>query len=150
MKIRHLLSFSLLLLSPFAFSSPDLTKVLEHKLDQISPYINKDTGTAWQKTVEVSEFIAKHPEYDDGEYAESMSDIVVSLLAKPWKYASPYLIGDKATPTFQNFVLAHVNELSVAKDLLQDRHNVETNCDLKKYPYCVKLIHKINSSILSN
>ncbi len=152
MKLHHLLACSLLLFSPLAAASVDLGKDLDSKLNQISSYLNKDKNLdlAWQKTVEVSNFIAKHPDYDDGEYAESMSDIIVTLLSKPWKYASPYLIGDKATPVFQNFVLVHVNELSVAKDLLQDRNNVEQNCDLKKYPYCVKLVHKINSSILSN
>lgn len=148
MKLHHLLACSLLLFSPLSFASPELTKEIETKLNQISP--DKDPALAWQKTLEVSNFIAKHPEYDDGEYAESMSYIVVTLLEKPWKYASPYLVGDKATPAFQNFVLAHVNELSVAKDLLEDRKNIEKNCDLKKYPYCVTLIHKINSSILSN
>lgn len=154
MKIRQALTLSLLLLSPIVSSGPDLSKELEHKLNQITPYLtqdkDKDTDLAWQKTVVVADFIAKHPEYDDGEYAESMSDLVVNLLAKPWKYASPYLVGNKATQVMQNFVLTHVNELSVAKDLLQDRNNVEKNCDLKQYPYCVKLIHKINSSILSN
>lgn len=152
MKLHCVLMTALMLLSPLAFANAALTKEIQAKLNRLTPYIdnNKDTDQAWQMTVEISHFIAKHPEYDDGTYAASMNDAVVKLLAKPWQYASPYLIGDKSSPEFQAFILTHVNDSSVAKDLLQDRKNVEKNCDVNKYPYCMQLIHKINSSILSN
>jgi hypothetical protein len=122
----------------------NLSKVLENKLDQAVNYLKdtKDTPKVWELTVEISNIIKEHPEYDDGEIAEGIADIVSNLLTKPWKYASPYLIGNKSTASFRHFIVNHIDEFSPT-DSKMIKKNISENCNQTRYPICKKIIAKI-------
>lgn len=136
-------------LSHFASAETSMLKLLEAKMDQAAIDLNRSSNTpkAWELTVEIANIIKEHPDYDDGEFAEGMIDIVSRLLTKPWKYASPYITGDKSTPLFRKFILEHINELSDPKDLKAIKRNVSNNCEQTKYPICKQLLEKIQKSM---
>ena len=144
-----LLGYILILICYPSYAQTDIGKLLDSKMDKAAIYLNKGQNTpkAWELAVEISTIIKAHPEYDDGEYAEGMIDLVTHLLTKPWKYTRPYLTGEKTTPAFQDFVINHVNELSDPNELKVIKKNVTKNCNLTKYPVCQKLITRINESL---
>ncbi|WP_058533150.1 hypothetical protein [Legionella saoudiensis] len=134
--------------SQFASAETSELKILEAKMDQATIYLNKEnTPMAWELTVEIANIIKKHPEYDDGEFAEGMIDIVSRLLTKPWSYASPYMTGDVSSALFRQFILNHINELSDPKDLQAIKTNVSQNCNQVKYPICKQLLIKVQESM---
>lgn len=123
-------------------------QLLEAKMDQATIYLNREnTPKAWELTVEIANIIKEHPEYDDGEFAEGMIDIVSRLLTKSWNYASPYMTGDKGSTLFRQFILNHINELSDPKDLKAIKSNVSKNCHQDKYAICKQLIAKVQKSM---
>lgn len=130
-----------------SFSENDIGKSINANLDQTAMYLqtDKDTSKAWESLIIVSQIIKQHPDYDDGEYAEGIIDMVTSILTKPWQDISPYLTGKKGTPFFHDFLINHVNELSTSSDLNKIKSNILKHCDLKKFPTCRKLIQKINA-----
>ncbi|WP_058509970.1 hypothetical protein [Legionella steelei] len=140
---------NLMCLSPFLSAQTSELKLLETKMDQAEIYLNntQNTPKAWALAVEISNIIKKHPEYDDGEFAEGMIDVVSRLLTKPWNYAGPYITGNKSTGALQQFILDHINELTDPKDLKTMKNNVSKNCDQAKYPICKKLLTKIQKSM---
>ena len=128
----------------------DIGKLLSAKMDQAEHALDKqETRKAWEKTLEIAAMIKQYPDYDDGEYAEGINDIVTRLLMKPWNDASPYLIGTKSTPAFRDFVVDHINELSSPHDLKIIKKNINQHCDPTKYAICEQLIIHINKSIHS-
>jgi hypothetical protein len=139
----------LMAICPLSFAQTDIGKLLDMKMDKAAGYLNKaqDTPKAWEIAVEISTIINHHPDYDDGEYAEGMNDLVTHLLMKPWKYAKPYLIGKKSTLLFQHFIIDHINELSTPHDLKIIKRNISSHCDQSTYPVCQKLIAQIDKSM---
>lgn len=136
----------------FVYAQSDVGKMLDAKIDKAENYLQniKTLPNAWSLTMEIADFIKQHPEYDDGEYAEGMNDLVTRLLMKPWKYASPYLTGKESTSLFRQFIIDHINELSSIQDLKIIKKNVIKNCNSTQFIFCKKLIEKINQSMQPN
>lgn len=130
-----------------AFAESNIGKTLNAKMNQAVTALQKDKNIpkAWKLIIEVSSIIKKHPEYDDGEYAEGINNVVTEILMKPWKSISPYLTGKKGTPYFHHFLVEHLNELSSVTDLRVIKENIAKNCDLAKYSTCKKIITKIDN-----
>ncbi len=141
------LIFPFFFVSFFAHADDSIGNELNNKMDAAVTYLNdkQNIPKAWELTVEVSDIIKKNPQYDDGEYAESMISLVAGLLETPWKDASPYLIGAKATPEFREFLLGHINDLTPGADLKKMKQNISKNCSVAKYKFCKQLLAKINS-----
>jgi len=133
--------------SVFAYADDNIGNQLNNKMDAAVTYLHnkQNIPKAWELMVEVSDIIKKNPQYDDGEYAESMISLIAELLEMPWKDASPYLVGAKSTSGFQAFVLNHINDLTPGANLKKMKHNITKNCSVNKYKFCKKLIKKINS-----
>ncbi|MHB1946966.1 MAG: hypothetical protein ACYCQI_02485 [Gammaproteobacteria bacterium] len=133
--------------SPWILAEDAIGKSLNVKMDQAVANLKKDKNIpkAWNLIIEVSNIIKKHPEYDDGEYAEGINNVVTEILTKPWKSISPYLTGKKGSPYFRDFLIDHINELSSLSDLRVIKENIAKNCDFAKYSTCKKIITKVNS-----
>lgn len=118
-------------------------------MDQAELYLNNTSNTpkAWALAVDIANIVKQNPEYDDGEFAEGMIDVVGKLLTKPWNYARPYLTGSKGSASFRQFILNHINELSDPEDLKVIKKNVSRNCEPTKYPICQQLLTKIENSM---
>ncbi|KTC79941.1 hypothetical protein [Legionella cherrii] len=147
--ILFILGYVLMCCSQLLNAQTNTGKLLEAKMDEAEIYLNKTQNTpkAWKLAVEISKLIKEHPEYDDGEFAEGMIDVVSKLLTKPWNYASPYLTGNKSTAAFRQFVIDHINELTDPEDLKAIKKNILKNCDQTKHLICQQIIAKIQSSM---
>lgn len=131
-----------------SLAQTDTGKLLDTKLDKAAIYLKstQNMPKVWELISEIATIVKAHPEYDDGEYAEGMNEIVTELLMKPWKYNSAYLIGNKHTSLIQNFVIDHINELSTPDDLKVIKNNLAKNCDQTTYSFCKKLMKKVENS----
>lgn len=148
MKKIILILFSCLALfqTQIVFAEDTTGKLINAKLDQAENDLNADSNitNAWKPLIEVSEIINQHPEYDDGEYAEGINDVVTRILTKPWKYIRPYLTEEKGTALFRDFLVNHINDLSSQSDLHNIKKNISKNCNITKYQACKKLLDNIN------
>lgn len=110
-KILSLVPFVFLLLWQFAYAQEDVGHQIEAKLDKAATSLmeNKDIPQSWQLMVEVSQMLKVHPEYNDGEVAEGIADVLTTLLMKPWKYANPYFTGKKARKSIILFLITSMN-----------------------------------------
>lgn len=147
-KILSLLPFIFMLLFQPVYAKEDVGRQIETKLDKAATNLmeNKDIPQSWQLMVEVSQMLKVHPEYNDGEIAEGIADVLTTLLMKPWKYANPYFTG-KNSIEFNNFVLDHINEIYTVENLKTVKKNITKGCNQEKFTICKELIKKINETI---
>lgn len=147
-KIIFLLPLTFMLLCQLAYAKDDVGRQIEAKLDKAATNLmeNKNTSQSWQLMVDVSQMLKVHPEYNDGEIAEGIADVLTTLLMKPWKYANPYFTG-KNSMEFNHFVLDHINDLYTVEDLKTIKKNITNGCNQEKFTICKQLITKINDVI---
>ncbi|CDZ77325.1 hypothetical protein BN59_01608 [Legionella massiliensis] len=147
-KILSLLPLIFMLLCQLAYAKDDVGRQIEAKLDKAATNLmeNKDIPQSWQLMVEVSQMLKVHPEYNDGEIAEGIADVLTTLLTKPWKYANPYFTG-KNSMEFNHFVLDHINEIYTVEDLKTVKKNIMNGCNQEQFTICKQLITKINDAI---
>ena len=147
-KILSLLPLIFMLLWQLACAKDDVGRQIEAKLDKAATNLmeNKDIPQSWQLIVEVSQMLKVHPEYNDGEVAEGIADVLTTLLMKPWKYANPYLTR-KNSMEFDHFVLDHINEIYTVQALKTAKKNITNGCNQEKFTICKQLITKINDEI---
>jgi hypothetical protein len=88
------------------------------------------------------------PQYcDDGAYGEGYSDFVVQSLAKYWDRFDELVSVTKKHPSFQGFILKHIDATTDLGDLETLSKNVLEHCPISNVPFCTEIDKKARSAI---
>ena len=84
---------------------------------------------------------------DDGAYGEGYSDFVVQSLAKYWNRFDELLSFTKKDPSFQSFILKHIDATTDLDDLKTLSKNVREKCPVTEIPFCKEINKKARAAI---
>jgi hypothetical protein len=88
------------------------------------------------------------PNYcDDGAYGEGYSDFVVQSLAKYWDRFDELLSFTKKDPSFQSFILKHIDATTDLDDLKTAAKNVHDKCPTSAVSFCKEIEKKARAAI---
>ena len=119
----------------FAADCPDYELFSE----EINP-----TKNAWGHLYEIYKRSA--PGCDDGAYAEGFSDFVVQSLAKHWNRFDELVSLIQKDPSFQIFVLKHIDATTDLNDLNTISKNVHERCPKTAIQLCKEIDEKANAA----
>jgi len=105
-----------------------------------------DHLNTWKKVARARKQFAN---CDDGGVAEGFSDAIARLLARHWAQIPALVSLIHTQPTFESFVLAHLNESDDFDDLKTIRTLATHQCPPTAMNLCAKLVHRIDSLDLS-
>ena len=84
-------------------------------------------------------FYKNYPGCDDGAYGEGYADFVVLSLAKHWGRLNELVSLVKHDPSFQDFVLKHIDETADSDDLRLLLKNVRQQCPSTGSQLCTEI-----------
>lgn len=84
---------------------------------------------------------------DDGAYAEGYSDYVVQFLAKHWNRFDDLITIIKKDPSFQVFVLKHIDATTDERDLEAASKNALQKCPASEVSFCKEIDKKARAAI---
>lgn len=84
---------------------------------------------------------------DDGAYAEGYSDFVVQSLAKYWNRFDQLLHLIEKDPSFQTFVLKHIDATTDLGDLETITKNVRDKCPASAKTFCTEIDKQARAAI---
>jgi hypothetical protein len=84
---------------------------------------------------------------DDGAYGEGYSDFVVQSLAKYWNRFDELLSFTKKDPSFQSFILKHIDATTDLDDLKTLSKNVREKCPVSEVSFCKEIDKKARAAI---
>lgn len=88
---------------------------------------------------ELQKWFANYPGYDDGYYAEGVSEFVTATLAKEWKTINSLNAEIMKNPNFEQRVLMHIDATADEQNLIKIIENAKTKCPAKLQSLCKKI-----------
>jgi hypothetical protein len=108
----------------------------------------KEINPAKRSWKNLYEIYKESPSYcDDGAYGAGYSDFVVQSLAKYWNRFDELLSFTRKDPSFQSFVLKHIDATTDLGDLETLSKNVRKNCPASEVPFCKEIDKKARAAI---
>ena len=85
----------------------------------------------------------KYHNYDDGGIAEGFSESTSLLLANKWMTINQLIELSKSDPSFQAFVIRHIDETVPVKRLQKIKKYAMSNQDPKAKPICLVILKSL-------
>jgi hypothetical protein len=94
--------------------------------------------TSWRSLYK--SFQANVPQCDDGFFGEGYSDVVVALLVRHWSTLPQLATLSRQSPSFEAFVLRHIDATTEGVDLKALKANASARCPSSSAPLCNRII----------
>jgi hypothetical protein len=85
------------------------------------------------------------PQCDDGAISEGYSETVTRLLAKDWKHFRKLYQLSIKDPTFEKFIISHIDETAAKSNLDALVDNMRTRCPSDAKDFCSEVIERARS-----
>lgn len=88
---------------------------------------------------DLRKWFANYPGYDDGYYAEGVTEFVTAKLAKEWNTINSLNTEIMKNPNFEERVLMHIDATADEQNLIQIMKKAKTKCPAKLQSLCRKI-----------
>ena len=88
---------------------------------------------------DLRKWFANYPGYDDGYYAEGVSEFVTAKLAKEWNTLKYLNAEVSKNPDFEESVLMHVDATAAEQKLIKIVENAKNKCPAELRSLCRKI-----------
>ncbi len=99
----------------------------------------KEIDPATKTWKDLYRFFKTYPGCDDGVYGEGYSDFVSQSLSKYWNRLNELSSLIKKDPSFEDFVLNHINATADPQDIKAMLNNARTKCSVNHKAICTKI-----------